>query len=640
VKNKGNKLMTFRAFSIGFSTALLALACGSEDTNNGNGSPEPIPTPPVNVGDPPANPEPEVNGPGPVDEPIDEPEEPSSTGIRETAKAAAENVLRESCGACHGSQLSPGEASGNPPMNYIDDTDELVRQNKLIPLNPNTSPVIVRMRDGSMPPAGAAGRGPTQSDIDAVAQYIANPAFWDIEVDPNSLCEDQEFSFDDLYKAVADDLADADDDDGLDFRYISLTNRFTAGVCADERLDRDRQAMFKMMNALSINANVEAPTPINPEETIYRIDLADYDWDRAIDVVDGGTTLQGGPFDDVWEAIIANNPYAVPFVGDDADDAVVDSGTTVPVMFADSMLDVATIGNLYYAIVGVDVTQPLQDFILNELEIDVDQNLIDGDQVRAGTTDSQISKQDRVLQRDEIENGAGGVLWQSFDFLADEVSDNIFEEPFDFLAGGTEAIFTLPNGMFAYIIADENDVIVEDSDILLDDKQGNNRAITSVSCSGCHASGFIPVDDEVREISLANQINFGFNSDEVDQLREVYVLPERFRQVIEEDGDDYRAALTEVGVPTNDGIDPVSFVFIQFDDDVTLRAAAGDLGVSPEFLDDNLNEVDPSLTVLERRTVDRDDFTAVYVDALCKLNPALDNVPDPVVCADAAALLE
>jgi hypothetical protein len=139
---------------------------------------------------------------------------------------------------------------------------------------------------------------------------------------------------------------------------------------------------------------------------------------------------------------------------------------------------------------------------------------------------------------------------------------------------------------------------------------------------------------------LANQINFNFNADEVDQLEEVYVLPEEFRQIIDEDGDDYRRALSDVGVPTNDGIDPVSFVFIQFDDDVTLETAAGDLGVTPEFLDDNLNEVDPSLGSLERRTVDRDDFTAVYVDALCKLNPALENVPDPVVCADAAALLQ
>ena len=33
MKNYGNKLMTFRAFSIGFSVAVLALACGSDSTS-------------------------------------------------------------------------------------------------------------------------------------------------------------------------------------------------------------------------------------------------------------------------------------------------------------------------------------------------------------------------------------------------------------------------------------------------------------------------------------------------------------------------------------------------------------------------------------------------------------------------------
>jgi hypothetical protein len=34
-------------------------------------------------------------------------------------------------------------------------------------------------------------------------------------------------------------------------------------------------------------------------------------------------------------------------------------------MFADQMMDVALIGNLYYAIIDVDVNQLLNDFIAN-----------------------------------------------------------------------------------------------------------------------------------------------------------------------------------------------------------------------------------------------------------------------------------
>ena len=93
-----------------------------------------------------------------------------------------------------------------------------------------------------------------------------------------------------------------------------------------------------------------------------------------------------------------------------------------------------------------------------------------------------------------------------FQSKATGANDNIFEDPFGFQPGGTEAIFTLPNGMLGFIIADENDRIVEDSDILLDTNQNNFRAITSVSCANCHATGFIPVVDEVGSDSAIPQI--------------------------------------------------------------------------------------------------------------------------------------
>jgi len=646
VKNQGNKLMTFRAFSIGFSTALLALACGSDDGNNDNTTEGPgtvaeVPVVPVREN---CDTNPELRGcPGAeVETPVAvDPAAPPPRVDSDPAKLArdaAENVLKANCGMCHGSTLSVDAASAK--MNYIDNTDELVKQNKLIPLNSADSLVIKRMQDGSMPPAFSGLPRVTQADIDTVVQYIDQPRFWtDFDV-PGETC-DEVVDFDQLYEAVARDLAEADADDALQFRYIALTNRVTAGVCSnDTSLDRDRQALNKMVNALSTETVVREPFPINDEQTIFRIDLGDYNWDRAIDVVDGGTTLQGGPFTDVWEAIIANNPYAVPFVGDDADDARNDSNTAVPVMFADSMIDVATIGNLYYAIIDVDVNDTLANFVLNDLQIDVAQNLIDEEQLRAGTTKSRISKQDRVIQRDDIEVRAGA-LWQSFDFLADDANESIFEDPFGFAAGGTEAIFTLPNGMFGYIIADENDAIVEDSDILLDTQQGNNRAITSVSCSSCHASGLIPVVDEVREIAIANARLSGLNRDEIEQLENIYLSPEAFaRQIDDDTAGFYQAALSRAKLPLN-GVDPVSFSFLQFDGDLDIKDAAGDLGLSSAELEENINLLDPTLGVLRRGTIDRDDFTAVYVDSLCNLSLVLDNQPEAAVCdAAAAALLQ
>jgi hypothetical protein len=307
-------------------------------------------------------------------------------------------------------------------------------------------------------------------------------------------------------------------------------------------------------------------------------------------------------------------------------------------MFADSMLDASSIGNLYYAIIDVDVNATIDDFILNDLGINVQENLDNGDLVRAGTTKSRISRQDRVVERHEIENRAG-VYWQSFDF-ADDQNESIFEDPFGFNEGGREAIFTLPNGLLGFVIADDQGAIVEDSDILLDTNQNNFRALTSVSCSGCHSAGFIPVIDEVREISLDNAIALQFNRDEVEDLEDLYPEPAEFAQIVADDSSQfYSNALDRLQLPLKGG-DPVSGYFLQFDRDMRINDAAGDLGLSPDDLRENLRELDPALQVLDRGVIDRDDFTQFYVNSLCLLSTPLENQPDIAVCDAAQALVD
>ncbi|HWO08148.1 MAG TPA: hypothetical protein VNN80_01670, partial [Polyangiaceae bacterium] len=477
---------------------------------------------------------------------------------------------------------------------------------------------------GGTPPASGSGTPPTSGTPPA------DPTTADPVPPVDQSCVDQVFSFDDLYQTIARDLNSLSAAVALTTRYLTLTNRYAAGVCADTALEPDRQALFKLVNALSTESVIVQPVAIDADRTIFRIDLVDYGWDAPVTVVnaDGSTT----DFVDRWEAIVGNNPYAVPFVGDDADDAVADSGTTVPVMFADSMLDIASIGNLYYALIDVNVQDTLDNFILNDLQIDVNQNLIDEDQVRAGTTRSRISRQDRMVQRDEIEVRQG-VLWQSFDFEDDNANQSIFEDPFGFAEGGTEAIFTLPNGLFGFVIADQNSAIVEDSDILLDTNQTNFRAVTMISCANCHAQGVIPVVDEVREIALANASASGLNADEVTQIQNIFPESEEFARVV--DGDNagfYQRALIDAGVSTTGG-DPISSAFFRFDLPVELASAAGDLGVTRQDLMSNINILDPTLGGLATGgTLDRDDFSTVYVGALCVVLAPFDNTVDPALC--------
>ena len=640
VKNQGKKLMTLRAFSIGFSAALLALACGSDDSNNNTPEDEGPIVPPVieepgdidncdiNPLDQDCNPDPTDTTPPVVDE-------PDIIDPADAALATVTNILAENCGQCHGALLDEEDAEAG--MNFITDLQRLSETNSrsgrplIDALNSGGSFIVQRMRDGSMPP----GQLPKVStrDLDVVAEYIDNPAFWDIDV---ADCSDtnQNIDFDTLFEELNDDLSGEDAADQVNYRYLVLTNRFNAGVCSDTQLDRDRQALVKMMNALSSSPSIEVPLDINGDGLIYRIDLRDFEWDRAISV-------NGENFNDVWEAIAGNNQYAVAFAGDVADDVVADAGTTVPFMFADSVADVAMVGNLYYAIIGVDVAQTLDTFILDVLEIDVVANLADEELIRAGTSESVLSRQDTVVERHEIEARAGA-FWQRFDF-DDNANESIFQDPFGFEETGREAIFTLENNMMGFIIADADGNILEDSDILLDFTQANFRVTTAVSCVNCHAEGFIPVVDQVRDVALRNAIALDLDNDEVEALREVYPTSAEFAAQVADDSELFQGALERADLPIS-SIDPISSIFLRFDIDMKLADAAGDLGVSPDFLENNLRELNPAVQVLDTTVLDRDDFTQFYLNSLCILSVTLENAPVAADCdqaqADVDALLQ
>jgi hypothetical protein len=157
-----------------------------------------------------------------------------------------------------------------------------------------------------------------------------------------------------------------------------------------------------------------------------------------------------------------------------------------------------------------------------------------------------------------------------------------------------------------------------------------------VSCASCHASGFIPVIDEVRASVERNALlliaDGTLNQDQLEQLSAVYLKPEVFKARVEDQSEAfYLNALRRADLPIN-GLEPVSSVFFRFDRDMKIADAAGDLGVGVEQLRDVLNLLNPALNVLDGGTLDRDDFTAQYVDSLCRLSVANRNRPQQAIC--------
>src|SRR5262249_56008536 len=63
-------------------------------------------------------------------------------------------------------------------------------------------------------------------------------------------------------------------------RYFTLAPLANQGL-AEKDLDTARQAVAKLINSLSWHPRLTRPTPIDPGQTLFRIDLRHYKWTAA-----------------------------------------------------------------------------------------------------------------------------------------------------------------------------------------------------------------------------------------------------------------------------------------------------------------------------------------------------------------------
>lgn len=638
MKNQlGQKLINFRAVTLGISAAFLALACSSGDDGSSNPPPDdndPGNTPPSNEpGNQPGNQpgdEPGDDGelPPPVNEPNEEPQDLNDLYV--------ESLLQTACGQCHGA-AAEAEDNCRAGMCYIEDVQQLIAEGKIVPGDPANSPLYDRITrtDGTvMPPPGEDERL-TPNQISQIETYIQR-----LEAPVQDTCFDQFITWDEVYEAIEADLLQQDADDRIFTRYITLTDRYNAGVC-DQQLEQDRYAMNKFINSISSQSQVRQAVEVRDSQdskSIYRIDLRDYGLDDA----EGPFEVDGEQFVDGWEAIIGNNNFAIEFQGDQAENVILLSNTLVPVMFSDAIIDEASFGNLYYGLLRLEDTR---DEVQADLGLDLAGDLDQQITIRGGTTTSEISQQERLAQRNEQPVG-NLYYWESFDLDPDLAGNSIFDDPlnFDQNANGSEAVFSLPNGLQAYIIFDENGNRLEESPILFDNiTQNDNVMRAGVSCMNCHAQGLVPFEDQVREFVLDNRIDAAAAAAavglEFEDILDLYPEQSDFADQIEQDSNLYLSALGRAGIPTGERNDPIARTFVRFDSDVDLVRVAGLLHFPADALENEVNRLDPALSGLDNGfRVDVDDFKGLYANSLCIVSVANENRPADQVCIDAGAL--
>jgi hypothetical protein len=599
--------------------------------------PEQAAEPPAQAAGPTTTPTGNNNGSADPAKPYNADEDPFSTTLGKEVK----QILEVNCGNCH-----VGTAFGG--MDYINDLEKLVTNGKVVPGNKEDSQIFVRMQQQSMPPAFERKQRPTFGQIDQVGQFID-------ELDPNfggsdSSCKTLPFfTQDDQIAAMAADIQSLDSEDQPFTRYLTITYSSNAGDCEGigKAVQRQRYALFKGINSVSTESTIGIPEAIDENKTIYRIDIRDYNWDRDIDLEDDGIV----DFDDGWDAIVDGvGEYAVEYAGDQADDLVQDSGVAVPFLPVNAFIQFTELDDLYYTLIGAK--QNLFDFEREVLLIDTVADIADDNLLRGGFSNSGVSKQERVLNRFDQNTAGGYAYWISFDFdgggggQADPnnivlglANESIYQDPIDFAFTGGEAIFNLPNGLQAYYVANAAGARLGEAPvgIVIDPAQNNGEVTNGASCHSCHNAGMISFTDTVRQFVIDNRTLF--DNDTYEAVMNQYPTQQEFQAAMDRDSQLHVSRVAQAGVPAGTP-DPISRLFLDFQlGNVDARVAAGELGVTKQELLDNLDILNPQLQNLgvackdekdcidKGAYVDRDIFTANYLDSLCQLHTIDENQP-------------
>ncbi|MEY2931491.1 MAG: Serine/threonine-protein kinase pkn1, partial [Pseudomonadota bacterium] len=255
--------------------------------------------------------------------------------------------------------------------------------------------------------------------------------------------------------------------------------------------------------------------------------------------------------------------------------------------------------------------------------------------LRAGFSNSGVSKQERVLNRFDQGTAGGYAYWISFDFdggggLLSKGNESIYEDPIDFNFAGGEAIFNLPNGLQAYYVANDKGVRLGEAPVgvVIDPAQNNGLVTNGASCHSCHNAGMITFTDTVRQFVVDNRVKF--DNDTFEDVMDQYPSKEVFDNKMDEDSELHVRRVEEAGVPRKTP-DPISRVFLDFQlGDIDATIAAGELQVTKEVLLDNIDALNPQLAALanEGGHVDRQVFTNNFLDSMCQLHTVDENAPN------------
>ena len=500
----------------------------------------------------------------------------------------AYTIFEQHCLDCHGEFGSYADVLTIKHSNLIEDKS-------VIPRQPDTSEFYLRLLGdtdkGSQMPLG---QDPLDDEsIATIRRWVeAGAPDWDAIPKPKRSFIATEAMLNTIHTHVTS----LPDFDRSFARYFTLTHLYNAGA-TDANLRAYRIALLKLINSLSWGAEVIKPKPIDQEETIFYIDLRNYEWDIKTDK---------------WYKIEQAYPYGVQLKSTTYTTLCKETDCELPFIRADWFIATASLPPLYHDILDLPKTDRELE---TQLEVNVAENLKNAPGVRvwrAGFNESGVSVNNRIVERHKSRYGA---YWKSYDFAGNVGKQNIFTHPLDFTHDGGEIIFNLPNGLQAYYLSTATGERLDEAPINIVSDAGARDPVVrnGLSCMGCHTEGMKKFDDQVRSVIEQNP-NPPY--DKAQALR-LYAEKSQMDTLIRKDTERYRRALKESGGVFG-GSEPIQQLVKQFEGPLDAAHAAAEVGLEVnDFLKkirENSTLQNAGLLVLgvEKGSVKRDAWESVF----------------------------
>ena len=510
-------------------------------------------------------------------------------------------IFQQSCLICHG-------PDGAYKESLLMEHNALIEKGSVVPGNPDASELYDRLLNTDTAKRMPLGQPqlPAQS-INTIRNWIlAGAPDWAV----TSTTDGDFISPTEMLNTIETHLMSLSSFDRAFARYFTMTHLYNAGE-SGQILQEYRKALYKLVNSLSWGVTVTNPQPIDPQGTIFYIDVRHYEWD----------------VNNAWTQIEAEYPYHVSFDAPEQSALKEQLGrlqtemkSDIPSVHVDWFVAQASLPPLYHDLLSL----PLTDRELEtRLEVDVIRNIQNAPGVRvwrAGTNNSGVSNNNRAIERHTSRYGA---YWKSYDFAGSVGRQNIFTHPLSFTHDGGEVIFNLPNGLQAYYVTNASGFRLDDAPInIVSNPAASDPTVRNgLSCFGCHTEGMKTFEDEVRSVIESNATPA---YDKAQALR-LYVAQSEMDALLREDTDRYRQALEATGGAFG-GIEPISRFHEVFQGTVDAAYAAAAVGLETEvFLEkirENVGLQNIGLLVLDSAdgSMKRDTWTSSFKDILFALD--------------------